>query len=242
MHVQQGNAIQEDSGFQIADGVVLAALTVERVVSNGIRAGRRQALDLLQKASLILLAVACAACAGAGDASADSIVSAAPVDEPQIAFFKETNVCVQVRVAPEIWPNFLAETNSGLSGILATELRRQFDAGGGMTQLSGTVNQPRFANNHNGANPLCDDAEQDIWITADYTARPSGGPFVFSYRIVQGATLIEGSDTRDIQDEQRSGKLRFTNLQEPVQSAIDQDLRARSRTIFDHISWGYEGD
>jgi len=187
------------------------------------------------------LALSTAACAHAQPAPTRSIQDAAA--QPRIVIGEQSNVCVSVTVDQRVWPiPKLAETDSGLSGILAAELRQLYERQGGSSFIpnpgprSGPRPEPRFSNNNNRSNPICRDAGEDIYVTASYVPRPDGTPFVFNYRIEQGAAVRSGSFSRDIEEEWRSGRLVRIHKQEPLQIAVGNDLRSRAEFLLSQLT------
>lgn len=198
------------------------------------------------RVSILTALAASAACAYGGNerrvsASIPTLANQTATSDA-IVVGEQSNVCVSVQVDQAIWPRPLtAETNSSLSGILASELRRLFEEGGVSAFIpnprarSGPRPEPRFVANYNGTNPICHDTGEDIYVSAVYSPRPEGGAFVFNYRIEQGAIIRSGSFSRNILDELRTGRIRTSHINEPLQLAVADDLRARATIMFNEI-------
>lgn len=147
-----------------------------------------------------------------------------------------SNVCVSVRVDQSVWPRpLLPNARQSFSGFLAGELGRIYRERGGSYHLPGPEQIPRFASNPTGNNPRCQERGEDIYVTVSYGPRDDGRPFVFSYRIEQGATFRTGSFSRDLMTELRTGEPRYLNIDEPISSAFYDDFRARAVMILDQI-------
>lgn len=195
---------------------------------------------------LTCLAFGTAACAHAGPDNSGAPSQVAPEQQStqgRIVIGEQSNVCVSVTVDQRVWPRRKkTDTDSGLSGVLASELRQLYEERGGSSFIPepgpelGPRPEPRFANDFNRANPICRDTGEDIYVTTSYVLRSDGTPFVFNWRIEQGAVVRTGSADRDIFAEIRAGRIFVLNIDEPVQVAVGEDIRSRAAEILNEIA------
>jgi hypothetical protein len=181
-----------------------------------------------------------AACFATNPAS-DRAEVVAPALEA-IVIKERSNICVSVQVNQRVWPtSIIAEINSGLSGVLASGLEQLAEQRGISRFIPyprdkpGPRPEPRFMTDYGRANRSCRDVGEDIYVTVAYLPRPGGTPFVFDYRVQQGAIVRTGSVHRDIEDEWRTGALVRRHKANPIAVAIGDDLMARAPFIFDLI-------
>lgn len=193
---------------------------------------KRMERDVIRFRSLVLGMGLCGISQLVGCTQSPHAAVVADAAPERITIRSDTNVCIMARIDPRIWPSLVEEGNASLGGIMASQLRRLFEDSGGAKPLPGARNEPRFANNRLGTNPLCQDIGTDIFITAEYLSRDDGTPFIFRYRVQQGEIVRTGTGSRDLLAEIRSGEVPSSSITEPIKPAIANDIRRRAEEIF----------
>ena len=197
--------------------------------------GRRARKPRRPKLVFVVVSMLCSACAG--PQSSGSVAGGAGAKgADEIVLDARFNLCVAVKVDARVWPtDVTSRTNLALSHVLILEIQRLIEKGRFANRFPSENVQYWFFSDAGDENPLCLEKEKNVFVTIDYAPLPEGGPFMYSYSIRKGSTNISGSISRDILKEMRMGRMQYLSINNPMQIAIVDDLRARAVEILEIV-------
>lgn len=175
---------------------------------------------------------ALAACTASGGATQQ-------LETRKLVIGPDTVVCSTVTVDQALWPVAVtSQTPGGLSYYLTNKLREEFGATVADAAArhigSQALSPDQFVANPWGTNPRCS-VPDVLTIAIRYSLDGTGKPFVAALDVQRGSGRIQTTFARDIQAEWRAGTLKRLQLEDPLQSAVADDIAQRAKQIHDSM-------
>ena len=172
----------------------------------------------------VLAALALAGCSQSMPGVADTRLASDPNNQVARNDGIPVPVCAAVVVDQALSSLPMDEdARNGLSGLLADRLR---EAAQGRSDAGGHS----FHSDPEGRIPGCRDA-RSIRVSLAYALDHERRPFVVTQVVTIAGHATRETFVRDIEGERNAGRLRFLAIDDPMQTAINDDIAARAAGI-----------